>query len=92
MSCHYAVRFAPDSLRDFHDEIKIQTQSTVPITVPLLGRRPPPKLTCKKMYNKFGTCGLVSVALLVKETRSATMNIFKKNSFLFKSLVKAELS
>ena len=38
MSCHYAVRFAPDSLRDFHDEIKIQTQSTVPITVPLLGR------------------------------------------------------
>ena len=53
MSCHYAVRFAPDSLRDFHDEIKIQTQSTMPITVPLLGRRPPPKLTCKKMYNQL---------------------------------------
>ena len=62
MSCHYAVRFAPDSLRNFHDEIKIQTQSTVPITVPLLGRRPPPKLTCKKMYNQLGKYGLVSVA------------------------------
>ena len=62
MSCHYAVRFAPDSLRDFHDEIKIQTLSTVPITVPLLGRRPPPKLTRKKMYNQLGTCGLESVS------------------------------
>ena len=27
-----------------------------------------------------------------KETKSATMNIFRKNSFLFKSFVKAELS
>ena len=34
----------------------------MPITVPLLGKRPPPKLTCKKMYNKLGTCGLESVA------------------------------
>ncbi|XP_060555800.1 deleted in lung and esophageal cancer protein 1-like isoform X2 [Ruditapes philippinarum] len=45
MSCHYAVRFNPDSHRDFDDEIKIQTQSSEPIIVPLLGRRPPPKLT-----------------------------------------------
>ena len=50
MSCHYAIRFAPDSLRDFEDEIIIQTQSTIPIKVPILGRRPPPQLTCK--YNK----------------------------------------
>jgi hypothetical protein len=47
MSCHYAVRFNPDSHRDFDDEIKIQTQSSEPIIVPLLGRRPPPKLTSK---------------------------------------------
>ena len=28
----------------------------------------------------------------IKETKSATMNIFQKNYFLFKSFVKAELS
>ena len=28
----------------------------------------------------------------IKEIKSATMNIFRKNSFLFKSCVKAELS
>ena len=30
--------------------------------------------------------------VLVKETKSATMNIFQKKYFLFKSFVKAELS
>ncbi|XP_053374594.1 deleted in lung and esophageal cancer protein 1-like isoform X2 [Mercenaria mercenaria] len=45
MSCHYNVRFNPDSLRDYDDEIKIQTQSREPIIVPILGRRPPPKIT-----------------------------------------------
>ena len=46
MSCHYAVRFAPDSLKDYDDEIRIQTQSSSPIIVPVQGRRQPPKLTC----------------------------------------------
>ena len=45
MSCHYAVRFAPDSLKDYDDEIRIQTQSSSPIIVPVRGRRQPPKLT-----------------------------------------------
>ncbi|KAK3108686.1 hypothetical protein FSP39_013370 [Pinctada imbricata] len=45
MSCHYAIRFAPDSLKDFDDEIRVQTQSTDPIIVPLRGRREPPKLS-----------------------------------------------
>jgi len=56
MSCHYAVRFNPDSLRDFDDEIRIQTQAREPIIVPLLGRRPPPQLTCKlklKLKRKY---------------------------------------
>ena len=30
--------------------------------------------------------------LLLKETKSATMNIFQKKYYLFKSFVKAELS
>ena len=32
------------------------------------------------------------VFLILKETRSATMNIFRKKYFLFKSFVKLELS
>ncbi|XP_052802383.1 deleted in lung and esophageal cancer protein 1-like isoform X2 [Mya arenaria] len=55
MSCHYAIRFNPDSLRDFDDEIKIQTQSREPITVPLLGRRPPPKLSIPRVLD-IGYC------------------------------------
>ncbi|KAL4222937.1 Deleted in lung and esophageal cancer protein 1 [Mactra antiquata] len=55
MSCHYAIRFNPDSLRDFDDEIKIQTQSREPIIVPLLGRRPPPKLTIPSVLD-VGHC------------------------------------
>ena len=38
-------------------------------------------------YIKF-----LNIYKILKETKSATMNIFRKNSFLFKSFVKAELS
>lgn len=49
MSCHYDIRFAPDSLKDYDDEIRIQTQSSALIVVPLQGRREPPRLTCMVM-------------------------------------------
>ena len=45
MSCHYAIRFAPDSLRDYDDLLHVQTQAATPIMVPIQGRREPPKLT-----------------------------------------------
>lgn len=48
MSCHYGIRFAPDSLMDYDDEIRIQTQSSQPIIIPLQGRRQPPLISCKK--------------------------------------------
>ncbi len=47
MSCHYTVRFAPDSLGDYDDSLVIQTQSSSPLIIPVQGRRPPPALTCK---------------------------------------------
>lgn len=47
MSCHYTIRFSPDSLADYDDEIIVQTQASEPIVVQLHGRRPPPILTCK---------------------------------------------
>ncbi|CAG2230526.1 unnamed protein product [Mytilus edulis] len=55
MSCHYAIRFAPDSLKDYDDVIRIQTQSSAPILVPLQGRREPPKLTLPKVLD-VGYC------------------------------------
>ncbi|XP_071102579.1 deleted in lung and esophageal cancer protein 1-like [Haliotis cracherodii] len=45
MSCKYPIRFVPDSLKDFDDEIVIQTQSAIPLVIPLRGRRDPPILT-----------------------------------------------
>ena len=47
MSCQYNIRFMPDALMDFEDELTVSTQSSQPITVKLLGKRPPPLLTCK---------------------------------------------
>ncbi|XP_060064823.1 deleted in lung and esophageal cancer protein 1-like [Ylistrum balloti] len=55
MSCHYAIRFAPDSLRDFDDEIKVQTQSSTSVIVPLQGRRQPPNLTLPQVLD-VGYC------------------------------------
>ena len=49
MSCHYGVRFAPDALMDYDDEIRIQTQSSQPIIIPLQGRRQPPLISRKDL-------------------------------------------
>ncbi|XP_021361346.1 deleted in lung and esophageal cancer protein 1-like isoform X1 [Mizuhopecten yessoensis] len=63
MSCHYAIRFAPDALRDFDDEIKVQTLSSNSISVPLQGRRQPPRLTLPPVldvgYCLVGGCHVV---------------------------------
>ncbi|XP_069130810.1 deleted in lung and esophageal cancer protein 1-like isoform X4 [Argopecten irradians] len=70
MSCHYAIRFAPDALRDFDDEIKIQTQSSNIVSVPLQGRRPPPKITLPPVLD-VGFClvgGYHVVQFIVKNT------------------------
>jgi len=46
MSCYYTIRFSPDSLGDFDDILKIETQAKEPLFVRLEGRRPPPILNC----------------------------------------------
>ncbi len=51
MSCKYPIRFIPDSLRDYQDEIVVQTQSPVPLVIPIRGRRQAPVLSCKKLAN-----------------------------------------
>ena len=43
------------------------------------------------MYIKYQLIGLQSNHKVIKETRSVTMNIFRKKYFLFKSFVKIEL-
>ncbi|XP_056008414.1 deleted in lung and esophageal cancer protein 1-like isoform X2 [Ostrea edulis] len=55
MSCHYGIRFAPDSLMDYDDEIRIQTQSSDPIIVPLQSRRQPPLISLPKVLD-VGHC------------------------------------
>uniref|UniRef100_A0A8W8MX88 Deleted in lung and esophageal cancer protein 1 n=1 Tax=Magallana gigas TaxID=29159 RepID=A0A8W8MX88_MAGGI len=55
MSCHYGIRFAPDSLMDYDDEIRIQTQSSQPIIIPLQGRRQPPLISLPKVLD-VGHC------------------------------------
>lgn len=47
MACKYTVRFSPDSLRDFEDEIVVNSQKLTPLVVKITSRRPRPILTSK---------------------------------------------
>ncbi|KAK6165505.1 hypothetical protein SNE40_022422 [Patella caerulea] len=55
MSCKYAIRFIPDSLKDFRDEVVVQTQSSKPMIIPVEGRRAPPCLTVPPVWD-IGYC------------------------------------
>ncbi|XP_022081791.1 deleted in lung and esophageal cancer protein 1-like [Acanthaster planci] len=68
MSCQYSIRFMPDSLMDFDDEVIVQTQSSQPLVVRLQGRRPPPVLSLSSDV-ECGHClvgGKRTVQFLVK--------------------------
>lgn len=45
LSCQYPIKFAPDSLADYDDIIKVKTQVDPPMIISLQGRRPPPVLS-----------------------------------------------
>lgn len=47
LSCHYPIKFAPDSLGDFDDVLKVKTQVDPPLIIAIQARRPPPVLSCK---------------------------------------------
>ncbi|KAM9308186.1 deleted in lung and esophageal cancer protein 1 [Gastrophryne carolinensis] len=55
MSCHYTVRFVPDSLADFEDFILVESQIPYPLLVPIEARRPPPILTLPRTLD-CGPC------------------------------------
>ncbi|KAE8595383.1 hypothetical protein XENTR_v10015717 [Xenopus tropicalis] len=63
MSCHYTVRFVPDSLADFEDFLLVETQSPYPVLVPIEARRPPPVLTIPRTLN-CGPCLIGGVKVL----------------------------
>lgn len=68
MSCKYDIRFAPDSLKDYDDQIFVQTQSSEPLIIPLKSRRKPPVLTLPNEID-LGSClvgGMQATQLLVK--------------------------
>jgi len=51
MSCLYNIRFVPDSMCDYTDQLTVETL-TSPIHVPIHARRPPPVLT-RETWNPF---------------------------------------
>ena len=50
MSAQFKVRFMPDSLGEYQDEIHVQSQSQDPLVVKVVAKRPPPILTCKYLF------------------------------------------
>ncbi|XP_033106181.1 deleted in lung and esophageal cancer protein 1-like [Anneissia japonica] len=70
MSCQYKIRFIPDALIDFDDELQIQTQSSQPLIVKLQGRRKPPQLSLSSVID-CGYClvgGIHVAQFIVKNT------------------------
>ncbi|MEE6467413.1 hypothetical protein FKM82_007232 [Ascaphus truei] len=63
MSCHYKVRFVPDSLADFEDFILVESQAPYPVLVPIEARRPPPVLTLPQTFD-CGPCLIGGVKLV----------------------------
>ncbi|KAM4705192.1 deleted in lung and esophageal cancer protein 1 [Rhinophrynus dorsalis] len=63
MSCHYTVRFVPDSLSDFEDFILVESQAPYPVLVPIEARRPPPILTIPQTL-ACGPCLVGGVKLM----------------------------
>ncbi|KAM3927972.1 deleted in lung and esophageal cancer protein 1 [Leptodactylus fuscus] len=63
MSCHYTIRFVPDSLADFEDFILVETQAPYPVLVPIEARRPPPILTLPRTLD-CGPCLVGGVKLI----------------------------
>ncbi|XP_078378630.1 deleted in lung and esophageal cancer protein 1-like isoform X2 [Oculina patagonica] len=45
LCCQYPIKFAPDSLADYDDFIKVKTQADPPMIIAIQGRRPPPVLS-----------------------------------------------
>ncbi|XP_029442886.1 deleted in lung and esophageal cancer protein 1 [Rhinatrema bivittatum] len=63
MSCHYTVRFAPDSLGDFNDFLIVESQALYPLLIPLEARRLPPVLTLPRTLD-CGPCLIGGVKVL----------------------------
>ncbi|KAM8823094.1 deleted in lung and esophageal cancer protein 1 isoform 2-T2 [Spinachia spinachia] len=55
MSCKYTVRFAPESLGDYEDQIAVETHPRQRFWVPMAARRPPPILTLPRVLD-CGCC------------------------------------
>ncbi|KAG8443530.1 hypothetical protein GDO86_012075 [Hymenochirus boettgeri] len=63
MSCHYTVRFVPDSLADFEDFLLVETQAPYPVLIPIEARRPPPVLTLPNTL-ECGPCLMGGIKVL----------------------------
>ena len=67
MSCEYLVRFAPQSLADYVDEVVVLTQSAPDLRVRLLGAREPPRLTSElsqTLLAQHTSCGYILYSYL----------------------------
>ena len=79
MSCHFPIRFAPDSLRDYDDEIVIKTQSSQQMVIKVEGRREPPCLTSKLQASMLASGGV--------ERCYSVIGVIRRNEFVMKQVV-----
>ncbi|KAM8967173.1 deleted in lung and esophageal cancer protein 1 [Pelodytes ibericus] len=63
MSCHYTIRFVPDSLADFEDFLLVESQAPYRLFVPIEARRDPPILTIPHTLD-CGPCLVGGIRLL----------------------------
>ncbi len=63
MSCEYPIRFAPDALGDFVDELIVQTQDSPDLHIQLIGARRPPCLRSSFFLNYFSVFSLSNLEI-----------------------------
>ncbi|XP_062415040.1 deleted in lung and esophageal cancer protein 1 [Pungitius pungitius] len=73
MSCRYTVRFAPESLGDYEDQIVVKAHGGQRFGVPILARRPPPILTLPRVLD-CGGCLIGGVRSLEFPCRNVSVS------------------
>jgi len=78
MSCLYNVRFLPEAMCNYDDELIVESLSS-PLVVPIHARRPPPVLTCESLMSIISALVIVIIAdiMIFNRGRSAIHHMHK---------------
>ena len=79
MSAHYNIRFMPDSLAEFEDEVEILSQAGSPLIVKIEAKRIPPVLTSTRLRDSEAAFWIYSRGFYAQLNGPVTLNLSLQN-------------